>query len=174
MAKSSVKTIASAAAQGAPAINIGISEKDRAAIAQGLSRLLADTYTLYLTTHNFHWNVTGPMFNTLHTMFMTQYTELWNAVDPVAERIRSLGHPAPGSYAQFSQLASVPDVPVTPPKALEMVRILVQGHEAVARTARELFPMADKASDEPTADLLTQRMTVHEQTAWMLRSLLEE
>jgi starvation-inducible DNA-binding protein len=174
MAKSPVKTIARALAQGAPAINIGISDKDRAAIAQGLSRLLADTYTLYLTTHNFHWNVTGPMFNTLHTMFMTQYTELWNAVDPVAERIRSLGHPAPGSYAQFSQLASVPDVPVTPPKAMEMVRILVQGHEAVARTARELFPVAEKASDEPTADLLTQRMTVHEQTAWMLRSLLEE
>ena len=165
MAKSPVKTIASAAVRGAPAINIGISDKDRAAIAQGLSRLLADTYTLYLTTHNFHWNVTGPMFNTLHTMFMTQYTELWNAVDPVAERIRSLGHPAPGSYAQFSKLATVPDAPVTPPKAMEMVRILVQGHEAVARTARELFPMADKASDEPTADLLTQRMTVHEQTA---------
>ena len=174
MAKSLAKTIVNATAQGAPVINIGISEKDRAAIAQGLSRLLADTYTLYLTTHNFHWNGTGPMFNTLHTMFMTQYTELWNAVDPVAERIRSLGHPAPGSYAQFSKLASVPDVPVTPPKAMEMVRILVQGHEAVARTARELFPMADKASDEPTADLLTQRMTVHEQTAWMLRSLLEE
>ena len=174
MAKSLAKTIVNATAQGAPVINIGISEKDRAAIAQGLSRLLADTYTLYLTPHNFHWNVTGPMFNTLHTMFMTQYTELWNAVDPVAERIRSLGHPAPGSYAQFSKLASVPDVPVTPPKAMEMVRILVQGHEAVARTARELFPMADKASDEPTADLLTQRMTVHEQTAWMLRSLLEE
>ena len=174
MAKSPVKTIVSATVRGAPAINIGISEKDRAAIAQGLSRLLADTYTLYLTTHNFHWNVTGPMFNSLHTMFMTQYTELWTAVDPVAERIRSLGHPAPGSYAQFSKLASVPDVPVTPPKALEMVRILVTGHEAVARTARELFPMADKASDEPTADLLTQRMTVHEQTAWMLRSLLEE
>ena len=174
MVKSSAKNLAKAAAQGAPAINIGISEKDRAAIAQGLSRLLADTYTLYLTTHNFHWNVTGPMFNTLHTMFMTQYTELWNAVDPVAERIRSLGHTAPGSYAQFSQLATVPDVPTTPPKAMEMVRILVQGHEAVARTARQLFPMADKASDEPTADLLTQRMTVHEQTAWMLRSLLEE
>ena len=155
-------------------INIGISEKDRAAIAGGLSKLLADTYTLYLTTHNFHWNVTGPMFNTLHTMFMTQYTELWNAVDPVAERIRALGHPAPGSYAQFSQLASVPDVPATPPKALEMVRILVQGHEAVARTARELFPLADKANDQPTADLLTQRLTVHEQAAWMLRSLLEE
>lgn len=174
MAKSSVKVLPKAPAQGAPAINIGISDKDRAAIAQGLSRLLADTYTLYLTTHNFHWNVTGPMFNTLHQMFMTQYTELWMAVDPIAERIRSLGHPAPGSYAQFSLLATVPDVPVTPPKALEMVRILVQGHEAVARTARELFPMADKASDEPTADLLTQRMTVHEQTAWMLRSLLEE
>ena len=170
MAKSSVPS----ATAGAPPINIGISEKDRAAIAKGLSRLLADTYTLYLTTHNFHWNVTGPMFNTLHQMFMVQYTELWAAVDPVAERIRSLGHPAPGSYAQFIHLASVPDVPSTPPKALEMVRILVQGHEAVARTARELFPVADKASDEPTADLLTQRLTVHEQTAWMLRSLLEE
>ncbi len=155
-------------------INIGIDEKDRAAIAQGLSKLLADTYTLYLTTHNFHWNVTGPMFNTLHTMFMTQYTELWNAVDPIAERIRSLGHAAPGSYAQFSKLSSIKDVPVTPPKALEMVAILVTGHEAVARTARSIFPVADKASDEPTADLLTQRLTVHEQTAWMLRSLLEE
>ncbi|WP_311222893.1 MULTISPECIES: Dps family protein [unclassified Acidovorax] len=159
---------------GAPRINIGINDKDRAAIAQGLSRLLADTYTLYLTTHNFHWNVTGPMFNTLHTMFMGQYTELWNAVDPVAERIRSLGHPAPGSYAQFGKLTSLPDVPAEPPSALEMVRILVEGHEAVARTARELFPVADKASDEPTADLLTQRLAVHEQTAWMLRSLLEE
>ena len=170
MANASGKT----ANQAAFSIDIGISEKDRAAIAGGLSRLLADTYTLYLTTHNFHWNVTGPMFNTLHQMFMTQYTELWNAVDPVAERIRSLGHAAPGSYAQFSMLASVPDVPVTPPKALEMVRILVQGHEAVARTARELFPLADQASDEPTADLLTQRLTVHEKTAWMLRSMLDE
>ena len=158
----------------APTINIGISDKDRASIAKGLSHLLADTYTLYLTTHNFHWNVTGPMFNTLHQMFMVQYTELWTAVDPIAERIRSLGHPAPGSYAQFSKLASVPDAPSAPPKALEMVRILVTGHEAVARTARQLFPLADKASDEPTADLLTQRLTVHEQTAWMLRSLLEE
>ena len=158
----------------APAINIGIGEKDRAAIAKGLSQLLADTYTLYLTTHNFHWNVTGPMFTSLHTMFMTQYTELWNAVDPVAERIRSLGHAAPGSYAQFGKLSSVPDVPATPPKALEMVRILVQGHEAVARTARQLFPVVEKAGDEPTADLLTQRLTVHEQTAWMLRSLLED
>ena len=165
---------ANTAAKAAPAINIGISDKDRAAIAKGLSHLLADTYTLYLTTHNFHWNVTGPMFNTLHQMFMVQYTELWTAVDPIAERIRSLGHPAPGSYAQFGKLASVPDAPGLPPKALEMVRILVAGHEAVARTARQLFPLADKASDEPTADLLTQRLTVHEQTAWMLRALLEE
>jgi starvation-inducible DNA-binding protein len=154
-------------------IDIGISDKDRAAIAAGLSRLLADTYTLYLTTHNFHWNVTGPMFNTLHAMFMAQYTELWNAVDPVAERIRSLGHPAPGSYAAYGKLASIPDAPATPPPALEMVRILKEGHEAVARTARSLFPLAEKAGDEPTADLLTQRLTVHEQTAWMLRSLLE-
>ena len=161
-------------AGGSPAINIGIGEKDRAAIADGLSRLLADTYTLYLTTHNFHWNVTGPMFNTLHLMFMEQYTELWNAVDPVAERIRSLGHPAPGSYAQFGELSSIRDVPVDPPKALEMVAILVEGHEAVARTARSIFPTVEKAGDEPTADLLTQRLAVHEQTAWMLRSLLEE
>jgi len=155
-------------------INIGISADDRASIAGGLSKLLADTYTLYLTTHNFHWNVTGPMFNTLHQMFMTQYTELWNAVDPVAERIRSLGHAAPGSYAQFGSLASIPDAPASPPKAMDMVRILVTGHEAVARTAREIFPLADRAGDEPTADLLTQRLTVHEQTAWMLRSLLED
>jgi len=157
----------------APPINIGISEQDRAAISQGLARLLADTYTLYLTTHNFHWNVTGPMFNTLHAMFMQQYTELWNAVDPIAERIRSLGHVAPGSYAQFGQLSSIKDAPSQPPSAMEMVRILVEGHEAVARTARSVFPLADKASDEPTADLLTQRLAIHEQTAWMLRSLLE-
>ncbi len=155
-------------------INIGISEKDRAAIAGGLANLLADTYTLYLTTHNFHWNVTGPMFNTLHQMFMVQYTELWNAVDPIAERIRSLGHSAPGSYAAFGSLASVPDAPVMPPKAMEMVKILVEGHEAVARTARNVFPLAEKGADQPTADLLTQRLTVHEQMAWMLRSLLEE
>ena len=159
---------------GAPRIDIGIGEADRAAIAGGLSRLLADTYTLYLTTHNFHWNVTGPMFNTLHLMFMQQYTELWNAVDPVAERIRSLGFPAPGSYAQFGKLSSIKDAPATPPKALEMVAILVEGHEAVARTARDIFPLAEKAGDEPTADLLTQRLAMHEQTAWMLRSLLEE
>jgi starvation-inducible DNA-binding protein len=156
-----------------PRIDIGISDDDRRAITGELSKLLADTYTLYLTTHNFHWNVTGPMFNTLHQMFMAQYTELWNAVDPIAERIRSLGHPAPGSYAQFGRLSSIKDVPEVPPKALEMVAILVEGHEAVARTARAIFPLADAAHDEPTADLLTQRLTVHEQTAWMLRSMLE-
>ena len=154
-------------------INIGINTEDRAAISQGLSRLLADTYTLYLTTHNFHWNVTGPQFNSLHAMFMTQYTELWNAVDPIAERIRALGHPAPGSYAQFTKLSSLPDVPVVPPKAEEMVRVLMQGHEAVARTAREAFPAAERANDQPTADLLTQRLDIHEKTAWMLRSVLE-
>ena len=155
-------------------INIGISDEDRAAIAEGLGKLLADTYTLYLTTHNFHWNVTGPMFNTLHAMFMTQYTELWSAVDPIAERIRSLGHPAPGSYAQFASMSSIEDAPAAPPKAMEMVAILVRGHEAVARTARAIFPLAERAADEPTADLLTQRLTIHEQSAWMLRSLLEE
>ena len=158
---------------GAPAINIGIGEKDRAAIAAGLSKLLADTYTLYLTTHNFHWNVTGPMFNTLHAMFMAQYTELWTAVDPIAERIRSLGHPAPGSYAQFGKLSSLTDAPTEPPKAMEMVRILMQGHEAVARTARAVFVLADDCGDQPSADLLTQRLQIHEKTAWMLRSLLE-
>jgi starvation-inducible DNA-binding protein len=155
-------------------IDIGISKQDRAAISAGLSRLLADTYTLYLTTHNFHWNVTGPMFTSLHAMFMTQYTELWNAVDPIAERIRALGHVAPGSYADFGRLSSLPDAPVAPPRAMKMVRILMQGHEAVARTARSLLPVAEAASDEPTTDLLVQRLTVHEQTAWMLRSLLEE
>ncbi len=155
-------------------IEIGISEEDRAQIAAELSKLLADTYTLYLTTHNFHWNVTGPMFNTLHVMFMTQYTELWNAVDPIAERIRALGHHAPGSYGEFGRLSSVKDAPAKPPKALEMVRVLVKGHEAVARTARGIFPLVESANDQPTADLLTQRLNVHEKTAWMLRSLLEE
>ncbi|KNZ30785.1 MAG: ferritin [Methylibium sp. NZG] len=174
IATGKAKKSSSADQRAGTTINIGIGEKDRQAIASGLSRLLADTYTLYLTTHNFHWNVTGPMFNTLHAMFMTQYTELWGAVDPIAERIRSLGSPAPGSYAQFVELASIKDAPIKPPKAMEMVRILVDGHEAVARTARSIFPLADAASDEPTADLLTQRLTVHEQTAWMLRSLLEE
>lgn len=155
-------------------VNIGISEEDRAAIANGLSRLLADTYTLYLTTHNFHWNVTGPMFNTLHQMFMEQYTELWNAVDPIAERIRALGHWAPGSYGQFGTLASIADAPRVPPKALDMIRVLHQGHETVARTAREVFPLAARGDDQPTADLLTQRLDIHEKTAWMLRSLLED
>lgn len=157
-----------------PSLNIGIDKKDRAAIAKGLSHLLADTYTLYLTTHNFHWNVKGPMFNSLHAMFMAQYTELWNAVDPIAERIRSLGHDAPGSYGAFGELSSLKDAPAKPPKATDMVKILVEGHEGVARTARSIFPLADKAGDEPTADLLTQRLTVHEQTAWMLRSILEK
>jgi starvation-inducible DNA-binding protein len=155
-------------------VNIGIGEEDRIAISEGLSRLLADTYTLYLTSHNFHWNVTGTMSNSLHTMFMTQYTELWNAIDPIAERIRSLGQPAPGSYAQFAKLSSLPDAPESPPKALDMVDILAKGHEAAARTARALFPLVEKASDEPTADLLTQRIAQHEQTAWMLRALLED
>jgi starvation-inducible DNA-binding protein len=173
MAKKSSKSSVIAAGS-ASAINIGISEANRRAIAEGLTKVLADTYTLYLTTHNFHWNVTGPMFNTLHTMFMTQYTELWNAVDPIAERIRALGFPVAGSHAQFAANSSLPDVPAQPPKALEMVKILVEGHEGVARTARELFPVVDKASDEPTADLLTQRLDIHEKTAWMLRVLLEE
>ncbi len=158
----------------APHIDVGIGEAQRAAIAEGLSRLLADTYTLYLTTHNFHWNVTGSMFNTLHAMFMAQYTELWATVDQIAERIRALGHVAPGSYAVFGKLSSLPDVPAEPPKALDMVRILIEGHESVARTARELFPRADEAGDEATADLLTQRLAAHEKTAWMLRALLEQ
>lgn len=155
-------------------VDLGISAEGRQAISDGLSRLLADTYTLYLTTHNFHWNVTGPMFNSLHAMFMEQYTELWNAVDPIAERIRSLGHVAPGSYAAFGKLSSLPDAPIDPPKAMEMVRLLMEGHEAVARTARDLLPTVEEHRDEPSTDLLVQRLTVHEQTAWMLRSLLEE
>lgn len=157
-----------------PSINIGIDEEHRAFIARGLSRLLAETYTLYLTTHNFHWNVTGRMFNTLHTMFMAQYTEMWNAVDPIAERIRALGFYAPGSYAEFSKLSTLPDAPAKPPKAMEMVEILAQGHEALARTAREVFPIVDEAGDQPSADVLTQRMDIHEKTAWMLRALLED
>lgn len=152
-------------------INIGITEQDRAAIAEGLSRLLADTYTLYLKTHNFHWNVTGPMFNTLHTMFETQYTELAVAVDDIAERIRALGFMAPGTYSAYSKLSSIKEEEGIP-DAQDMIRLLIQGQEAVIRTARGIFPAADKASDEPTADLLTQRMQIHEKTAWMLRSLL--
>ena len=160
--------------RNSPIINIGIERQDRAAIAEGLSRVLADTYTLYLTTHNFHWNVTGPHFNSLHAMFMDQYTELWNSTDVIAERIRALGHYAPGSYAEFSKIATVPDVPQNPPRAMEMVRILVKGHETVSRIAREFIHVAEEAGDDPTADMLTARCTVHDQTAWMLRSLLEE
>ena len=154
-------------------IDIGISDADRAQIAQGLSGLLADSYTLYLTTHNFHWNVTGPMFNTLHLMFMGQYTEQWNALDVIAERIRALGHPAPGTYKEFVKLASIKEIEGVP-KADDMIRHLVVAQEATARTARKLFPVVDAANDQPTADVLTQRLDVHEKTAWMLRSLLEE
>jgi len=155
------------------AANLGIKEKDRKKIVEGLSKLLADSYTLYLKTHNFHWNVTGPMFQTLHLMFQTQYTELWTNIDLIAERIRSLDAPAPGTYAQFSKLASVKET-VGVPKAQDMIRILLDGHEQVTRTARAAFPAAENASDQPTMDLLTQRMEVHEKTAWMLRSLLEK
>ena len=154
-------------------INLGIGEKDRARIAEGLSRLLADTYTLYLKTHNFHWNVKGPMFQTLHLMFETQYTELALAVDLIAERIRALGFPAPGTYAAYAKLSSIKETDGVP-DATDMICLLVQGQEAVVRTARKIFPVVNKANDEPTADLLTQRMQVHEKTAWMLRALLEE
>lgn len=153
-------------------INIGISDKDRKKIADGLSKLLADTYTLYLKTHNFHWNVTGPMFNTLHLMFEGQYTELALAVDLIAERIRALGYPAPGTYQAFAKLSSIAEEQGVP-NATEMIQQLVAGQEAVTRTARSIFPVVDAASDEPTADLLTQRMQLHEKNAWMLRSLLE-
>jgi starvation-inducible DNA-binding protein len=154
------------------AIDTGISAKDRERIAAGLSRLLADTFTVYLKTHNFHWNVTGPMFNTLHLMFEQQYNELWAATDPIAERIRSLGHAAPATFAEYAELASIRETRGKP-KAEEMVRLLVEGNEAVVRTARSIFPVVEQANDEPTADLLTQRMQVHEKNAWMLRSLLE-
>lgn len=153
-------------------IDIGIKQSDREEIAEGLSKLLADTYTLYLKTHNFHWNVTGPMFQTLHLMFETQYTELALAVDAIAERIRSLGSPAPGTYKQYAALSSIKEEEGVP-KAVEMIKLLVEGQEAVVRTARSLYPAAEKASDEATADLLTQRIQLHEKTAWMLRSLLE-
>ncbi|MEA5569777.1 Dps family protein [Calothrix sp. UHCC 0171] len=157
----------------AASVNIGIDDGKRAKIAEGLSRLLADTYTLYLKTHNFHWNVTGPMFQTLHLMFETQYTELALAVDLIAERIRALGYPAPGTYSEYAKLSSIAETPGVP-KAKEMISLLVEGQEAVVRTARSIFPLIEEVHDEPTADLLTQRMQVHEKTAWMLRSLLEE
>ena len=154
-------------------MDTGISAKDRAAIAHGLSRLLADTYVVYLKTHNFHWNVEGPMFQTLHQMFMEQYTETWNAIDLVAERIRSLGHYAPGTYAEYNKLARIKETPGVP-KAEQMVRLLIEGQEAIVKTAREVLPVAEKADDQPTLDLLTQRMQVHEKNAWMLRSLLKK
>ena len=156
-----------------PQIDIGINATQRKKIAQGLSIFLADSYTLYLMTHNFHWNVKGPMFNTLHLMFMGQYTEQWNALDQIAERIRALDFPAPGTYQEFAKLASIKEIPGVP-KATEMIAHLVSAQEATARTARKLFPAVDAANDQPTADLLTQRLDVHEKTAWMLRSLLEE
>lgn len=155
-----------------PMIDIGIEEKQRKAIAEGLSALLADSYTLYLKTHNYHWNVTGPMFNTLHLMFEAQYTELALAVDLIAERIRALGVYAPGSYKAFSKLSSIEESEKVP-NATDMIADLVKGQEAVVRTARKIFPLADKADDEATADLLTQRIQLHEKTAWMLRSMLE-
>lgn len=152
------------------AIDIGISPKDRKKIVEGLSRLLADSYTLYLKTHNYHWNVEGPQFQTLHTLFMTQYTELWTALDVIAERIRALGEYAPGSYAAFSKLASIEEAKGVP-AAGAMVKDLLAGHEATARTARAVLPVAEAANDQPTIDLLTQRLALHEKTAWMLRSL---
>jgi len=155
-----------------PAIDIGISEADRKKIVAGLSALLADSYTLYLMTHNFHWNVKGPQFNSLHLMFMGQYTEQWNALDLIAERIRALGYPAPGTYKEFVKLASIAEVEGVP-SADDMVRYLVGAQEATARTARKLLPVVDAANDQPTIDLLTQRLDVHEKTAWMLRSVLD-
>ena len=155
------------------AMDIGISESDRKKIVKGLSALLADSYTLYLMTHNFHWNVKGPQFNSLHLMFMGQYTEQWNALDIIAERIRALGFPAPGTYKEFVKLATIQEVEGVP-KSDDMIRHLVAAQEATARTARKLFPVVEAANDQPTADVLTQRMDVHEKTAWMLRSLLEE
>lgn len=156
-----------------PVMDIGIAAQDRADIAAGLSRLLADSFTLYMMTHNFHWNVKGPMFNSLHQMFMVQYTEQWNALDVIAERIRALGHPAPGTFAEFARLTSI-EAPEGVPAAKDMIRLLVAAQEATALTARGLYPLVDEANDQPSADLLTQRLEVHEKTAWMLRSLLEE
>ncbi|HZQ71527.1 MAG TPA: Dps family protein [Burkholderiales bacterium] len=154
-------------------MDTGIPASRRAAIAKGLSRLLADSYVLYLKTHGFHWNVEGPMFQTLHQMFMVQYTEIWNAIDPIAERIRALGHYAPGSYKDYAKLASIKEASGVP-RAEGMVRELIAGQEAVAKTARSVLPLADEANDQPTLDLLTQRLDVHEKNAWMLRSLLKK
>jgi starvation-inducible DNA-binding protein len=164
MAKALVKKVA---------IDIGINDRDRKKIADGLSGLLADSYTLYLMTHNFHWNVTGPQFNSLHAMFMAQYTEQWAALDIIAERIRALGFPAPGTYKEFVKLASIKEVEGVP-NATQMIHHLLAAQEATARTARKLFPVVDAANDQPTADVLTQRIDLHEKTAWMLRSLVSE
>jgi starvation-inducible DNA-binding protein len=155
------------------AIDIGISQQDRNRIAQGLSRMLADTYLLYLKTHNFHWNVEGPMFQTLHQMFMEEYVEAWNAVDLIAERIRALGHYAPGTYKEYVKLGSIKETDGVP-KAEQMIKLLIQAQEAVVRTARSVLPIAEDANDQPTLDLLTQRMQIHEKNAWMLRSLLKK
>jgi starvation-inducible DNA-binding protein len=154
-------------------MDIGINSEDREKIVKGLSKLLADSYTLYLMTHNFHWNVTGPQFNGLHTMFMDQYTEQWNALDIIAERIRALGFPAPGTYKEFSKLTAIKEVEGVP-SATDMLKLLVNAQETTARTARGLFPIVNEANDQPTADVLTQRLNVHEKTAWMLRSMLAE
>jgi starvation-inducible DNA-binding protein len=159
-------------APSAPSIDIGIPETQRLQIAEALGRVLADTWVLYAKTHGFHWNVTGPMFNTLHLMFEGQYNELWTALDEIAERIRALGCKAPFGSSTYSNLASIGDAQGVP-EAMAMVRELVEGHEAVARTIRSVFTLADDANDQPTADLLTQRLQIHEKTAWMLRSLLE-
>ena len=162
-------------ADGAPGIDIGISAGDRRKIADGLGHFLSDAFTLYLKTHNFHWNITGPMFNSLHLMFEGQYTEQWNALDEVAERMRALGYNAPGSYAEFIRLSSIPEEPGLTDAAdwREMVRQLVVGNEAVCRTARKVLKTADNAGDDPTVDLMTQRLNIHEKNAWMLRSLLQ-
>ena len=162
-------------ATNAPAIDIGISGSDRKKVADGLSRFLADSFTLYLKTHNFHWNITGPMFNSLHVMFEGQYNEQWMALDDVAERIRALGANAPASYAEYTRLTSIPEEPglTEAPDWREMVRQLTVGNEAVCRTARKVLKTADDAGDDPTVDLMTQRLQVHEKNAWMLRSLLQ-
>ena len=159
----------------APAVDIGIDDADRKEIAQGLSQFLSDSFTLYLKTHNFHWNVTGQMFNALHTMFEVQYTEQWTALDDIAERIRALGYNAPGSYAEFIRLSSIAEEPGLTEAAdwREMVRQLVVGNEAVCRTARRVLKVSDDAGDDPTVDLMTQRLQTHEKYAWMLRSLLQ-
>ncbi len=169
------KPAPAAHADGAPGIDIGISAGDRRKVADGLSHFLADAFTLYLKTHNFHWNITGPMFNSLHVMFEGQYTEQWNALDEIAERTRALGFNAPGSYAEFIRLSSIPEEPGLTDAAdwREMVRQLVVGNEAVCRTARKVLATADKAGDDPTVDLMTQRLNIHEKNAWMLRSLLQ-